>query len=160
MRTKSPMRIPLHLPRRSWGQSITTRCLATVSITNNTKAAGDISSVFPSLSGTKSQPLPSRFAELKARLIRGNEEQLTQSWQRLLESLQGETETIKASGSEIIPEIAFHDLNNVLARTKFGDKLRKRGVALIRGVVSEREALDWKELILRYIRSNSSTKGR
>ncbi|KAI4166084.1 MAG: hypothetical protein LQ342_000515 [Letrouitia transgressa] len=97
--------------------------------------------------------------QLKARLIRGNEEQLTQSWQRLLESLQGETETIKASGSEIIPEIAFHDLNNVLARTKFGDKLRKRGVALIRGVVSEREALDWKELILRYIRSNSSTKG-
>ncbi|KAL9043675.1 MAG: hypothetical protein Q9214_003144 [Letrouitia sp. 1 TL-2023] len=107
----------------------------------------------------RSQPLPSRFAELKARLIRGNGEQLTQSWQRLLKSLQGETETIKASGSKIIPEIAFHDLSNVLSRTEFRDKLRKRGVAVIRGVVSEREALDWKELLQRYIRSNSSTKG-
>lgn len=154
------MRIPLYLPRRSWSQSITTRCLATVSNTINAKAAGDISSVFPSLSGTKNQPLPPRFAELKARLIRGNEEQLIRSWQRLLESLQGETETIKVSGSGIVPEIAFHDLENILARTKFRDKLRKRGVAVIRGVVSEREALEWKELLQRYIRSNTSTKGR
>lgn len=66
-----------------------------------TKEAGDISSVFPSLSGKKPDPLPPRFAELKKSLIRGNEEALTDSWHRLLSSLKREIEEIRSEGSDV-----------------------------------------------------------
>ena len=124
------------------------------------KPAGDISSVFPSLSGAVSAPLPPRFADLKRQLIHGHEDQLRDSWQRLLAKLREETEVIKALGSRVVPELSFRDLDNVEKRTTFRDKLRNRGVAVIRGVVAEQEALDWKELTKRYIQNNPTTKGK
>ncbi len=125
-----------------------------------TKAAGDISSVFPSLSGATSPPLPPRFADLKRRLIHGHEDALRDSWQRLLPDLRQETEVIKTLGSRVIPELKFKHMHDVNKRTTFRDELHKRGVAIIRGVVSEKEALDCKELVKRYIQANPSTKGR
>ena len=124
------------------------------------KPTGDISSVFPSLSGLQSPPLPSRFADLKKRLIQGNEDRVRDSWHRLLAELGREIDVIKALGSKIIPELEFRDMHNMEKRTTFRDGLRKRGVGLIRGVVSEKEALGWKELVKRYIQTNPSTKGR
>lgn len=125
------------------------------------KAAGDISSVFPSLKpDNATSPLPPRFADLKRRLIQGHEDRLQDSWYRLLADLREETEVIRALGSAVIPELAFADMNDIEKRTKFRDQLRKRGVAIIRGVVSEREALGWKELLKRYIQNNPSTKGK
>lgn len=125
------------------------------------KAAGDISSVFPSLKpDATSPPLPPRFAELKRRLIQGHEDRVQESWHRLLAELRDEIAVIQATGSSIIPEIAFKDLHNIEKRTTFRDQLHKRGIAIVRGVVSQREALGWKELVQRYIRANPSTKGR
>lgn len=125
------------------------------------KDAGDISSVFPSLKpGTVSPPLPQRFADLKSRLIQGHEDRLWESWNRLLADLRDENAVIKALGSAVIPELNFWDMHDIEKRTRFRDQLRKRGVAVIRGVVTEREALGWKELIQRYIQTNASTKGR
>ena len=124
------------------------------------KPVGDISSVFPSLSGAVSAPLPPRFADLKRQLIHGHEDQLRDSWQRLLAKLREETEVIKALGSRVVPELSFRDLDNVEKRTTFRDELRNRGVAVIRGVVAEQEALDWKELTKRYIQNNPTTKGK
>lgn len=123
------------------------------------KPTGDISSVFPSLSGAVSPPLPSRFADLKSRLIRGHEDDLQGSWNRLLSELQREIKVVKLLGSNIVPEISFANLDNEQKRVTFGKELQKRGVAVIRHVVTEREALDWKELAKRYIESNPSTKG-
>lgn len=128
--------------------------------TSPAKAAGDISSVFPSLSGATSPPLPPRFADLKRRLISGHEDAVEKSWQRLLADLRKETEIIKALGSKVIPELDFRYMHDLEKRTRFRDELHKRGVAIIRGVVSEKEALDWKELVKRYIQTNPSTKGR
>ena len=124
------------------------------------KPAGDISSVFPSLSGVQSPPLAPRFADLKRRLIQGHEDRVRGSWHRLLADLRQETDVIKALGSKVIPELEFKDMHNMEKRTTFRDGLRKRGVGLIRGVVSEREALGWKELAKRYIQTNPSTRGR
>ena len=146
-----------------------TRCLHTTPFlqvaaanTQSTNAAGDISSVFPSLSGAVTLPLPPRFAALKQRLIRGHENAVHESWRRLLADLQRETEVIKSAGSSIIPEISFSDVkyDNIPKMTAFRDRLKKRGVAIIRGVVSEQEALGWKELVKRYIQMNPRVTGR
>ncbi|KAI4123466.1 MAG: hypothetical protein LQ341_007197 [Variospora aurantia] len=143
------------------GTTIHVRSVATTTTSTSTspKPAGDISSVFPSLSGTASPPLPPRFADLKRRLIRGHEPRVQDSWRRLLVALQQQRQEITALGSAIVPEINFWDLSDVPKRTRFRDGLHKRGVAVIRGVVPENEALDWKELLRRYIRTNPSTKG-
>ena len=136
------------------------RTIASVSTKAFTKPSGDISSVFPSLSGATAPPLPQRFANLKAQLIQGHEEVLIDSWHRLLSDLREEREYIKNLGSKVVPEIAFKDLDNVVERTVFGNELQKHGVAVVRGVVTEQEALNWKELVTRYVRSNPQTKGR
>ena len=67
-----------------------------------TKAAGDISSVFPSLRPDyKPEPLPSRFKDLKLRYFEQNEEVLKQSWKRLLPSMEEEVHKIKSKGSDV-----------------------------------------------------------
>lgn len=144
------------------GSRTTHRChIATqTSTTPSSKAAGDISSVFPSLSDNIASPLPHRFAALKARLVAGHEDKLRASWHELLESLKREKEIIRSRGSALIPEIEYRDIDDPQKRTKFRDSLRQRGVAVIRAVVSEREALDWKELLLRYIKTNPGVRGR
>jgi Protein of unknown function (DUF1479) len=63
------------------------------------RPAGDISSVFPSLSGRKSEALPPRFADLKSYYLRKNQDRIQESWARLLLSLHEEVETVKAKGS-------------------------------------------------------------
>lgn len=126
----------------------------------SSKPSGDISSVFPSLSGDASPPLPLRFVDLKKRLIHGHESHVEASWHRLLAALQHQRQEIQALGSRVIPEINFWDLSDVAKRTGFRDALHKRGVAVIRGVVTEKEALNWKELVERYIKTNPSTRGK
>lgn len=133
---------------------------ATTTFAHASKPAGDISSVFPSLSGAQSPPLPPRFTDLKRRLIQGHEDGVRDSWHRLLGDLRHEIDVIKALGSRVIPELEFSHMHDMEKRTAFRDGLRKRGVGLIRGVVSEREALGWEELVKRYIQTNPSTKGR
>lgn len=73
-----------------------------------TKDTGDISSVFPSLSGKTADPLPSRFSELKKSLIRGNEDAVAASWQRLVESLKKEIVQIRSEGSTVCPSFGEH----------------------------------------------------
>ena len=66
-----------------------------------TKDAGDISSVFPSLSGKEAVPLPARFSDLKKRLIQGNENAVKASWVRLLANLKSEIDEIKTQGNAV-----------------------------------------------------------
>ncbi|KAL1612171.1 hypothetical protein SLS60_000395 [Paraconiothyrium brasiliense] len=120
------------------------------------KRAGDISDAFASLSGQQFVPLAPEYADLKARLIKGNEEAIRQSWERLLKDLREEIPLIVEKGSKIIPEIDFKDIDH--APEDFSKELRKRGVAVVRGVVSEQEALGWKESLREYIKANPQTK--
>ncbi|KAL4889772.1 hypothetical protein BDV59DRAFT_210063 [Aspergillus ambiguus] len=117
---------------------------------------GDISSVFVSLSGKENAPLSQRFAEQKKRLIAGREDQVKASWDRLLHQLREEVQLIEERGSDIIPSIDFKDIHN--APKKFQNELRKRGVAVVRGVVPEHEARAYKEEIESYARANPGTK--
>jgi hypothetical protein len=115
---------------------------------------GDISSVFSSLSGADAIPLPDRFATVKQDLIHDNETAITASWSRLLKTLRSEIDQISTIGSPIIPEIEFSEITNHSRVLPFENGLRKRGAAVIRGVVSESEALAWKHEIRDYIAKN------
>ncbi|GAB1199302.1 hypothetical protein APSETT444_008648 [Aspergillus pseudonomiae] len=117
---------------------------------------GDISSVFVSLSGKEETPLPPRFAHQKRRLIAGREDEIERSWHRLLHTLKDEVRLIHQRGSDIIPSIEFKDIH--AAPKTFRDELRKRGVAVIRGVVPEHEARAYKDEIEDYVKANPGTK--
>jgi len=65
------------------------------------KTGGDISSVFPSLSGISPPPLPGRYAELKRLFTAGRERVLSESWERLLLDLEKETAVVKRFGSDV-----------------------------------------------------------
>lgn len=161
-RTTSPHLRPVATTATSTSTSskrVTFPVRSATSTATSPKPTGDISSVFPSLSSTSPPPLPPRFADLKKRLIHCHEPSIQASWTRLLAALQQQRQEIKVLGSTIVPEINFWELSDVGKRTKFRDALHKRGVAVIRGVVSEKEALEWKELVQRYIRTNPSTRG-
>lgn len=132
------------------------RWLATAT-ENTPKKEGDISSVFRSLSGGDSaETLPQRFADVKHELIK-DKYALQDSWNRLLVRLKDETEYIKSQGSKCVPVIDFADIKN--PTKEFDTALRKRGVAVIRQVVPEKEAREYKEEVEKYIAANPNTKG-
>lgn len=119
---------------------------------------GDISSVFASLGGGEATPLPDRFADIKTNIIRGREPAIQASWSRLLKALRSEIDHISSVGPDIIPSIEFSEISNQSRVQPFTAALKKRGAAVIRGVVEPEVALGWKEDIRSYIRANPSTK--
>jgi effector-binding domain-containing protein len=90
-------------------------------------------------------------------LIQGNEGAVAASWKRLLEQLAVENETVKQRGPDIIPQIQFKDLQN--PSQEFIADIKKRGVAVIRGVVPENEARGYKNEVEEYVKLNPWTKG-
>lgn len=121
------------------------------------KREGDISDSFASLSGVKDVPLPDQFRVLKASLAAGREENIIASWDRLLERLKVENEIVATKGSKVIPEIRYDHLEEDLRNSR--EEIKKRGAAIIRGVVPEDEARGYKFELDEYIRKNPQTKG-
>ncbi|QIW97436.1 hypothetical protein AMS68_002954 [Peltaster fructicola] len=130
------------------------RSLATAVQTE--KREGDISAAFASLSGLQFKPLDQRFASVKAELVKGNEQGISDSWVRLLESLQKEIPLIAEKKSGVIPQIDFKDIGS--SNDHFRDELRKRGVAVVRNVLPQNEALALKDELKQYIGLNPHTK--
>lgn len=120
------------------------------------KREGNIADSFVSLSGDARPPLPQRFLDLKKTLIHGHEDRVISSWKRLLAELKRENEIIAREGPQIIPSLDFQNLDADL--TKLRDELKKRGVAVIRGVLPEDEARSFKGDIEEYVRQNPHTK--
>jgi len=139
-----------------------------------TKDAGDISSVFPSLSGKPADPLPPRFSALKKLLIRGNEDAICASWQRLVSSLEIEIDEIAHRGSEVggnniprlsvstthwsvlqvIPSIEYHDVVSGTIPPRQLETVRHRGAAVIRNLLPRQQALDLKSQAQEYVAAN------
>ncbi|KAK6223916.1 hypothetical protein LQW54_000060 [Pestalotiopsis sp. IQ-011] len=120
------------------------------------KREGDISDSFASLSGTAYKPLPQKFLDLKKRLIRGNEDAVEASWGRLLGQLKIENEIVAREGPNAVPSIEFKDLDSNIAVLR--SELKKRGVAVIRGVVPEDEARRYKTDLEEYVEKNPHTR--
>ncbi|QDS70734.1 hypothetical protein FKW77_002998 [Venturia effusa] len=117
------------------------------------KRAGDISDAFASLSGGKPAPLDARFATLKKRLIAGHEDAVIKSWNRLLDHLRFEVATVSKKRSAIIPIISYSDIKRG-ANSSFKRQHKERGVCVIRDVISEQEALEYKDNLRSYIAAN------
>lgn len=96
--------LSLRLPIRNLAAATSKR---SVVIPATQKPAGDISSVFPSLSGVASAPLQPRFATLKSKFLKGNEEQLQASWDRLTKALKREVEEIGEMGTKVCYSFFF-----------------------------------------------------
>lgn len=144
--------LPLRLPQRR-----TVMMGAAAAAAHAPKKEGDISSVFVSLSGAAREPLPDRFRALKRELVAGHEDAVVRSWGRLLRALRAENEAVERGGPGVIPSVEFGDLEADVARLK--GEIRKRGAAVVRGVVDEKEARSYKEEVEEYVRKNPSTKG-
>ncbi|KAI9872884.1 MAG: hypothetical protein M1830_001089, partial [Pleopsidium flavum] len=81
---------------------------------------------------------------------------LKHGWNRLLKTLRSEIEVIKNLGTAAIPQLDFQDIENV--PVQFREDFKKTGVAVIRGVVSQEEALEYKSDVQDYIRVNPHTR--
>lgn len=131
------------------------RSLAT---SNQGKKEGTIADAFASLSGQKFEALDPRFIAVKAELIKGNEDAVKASWDRLLLRLQEEVRTIQQLGSTVVPQIDFADIDS--PSDHFSREYRKRGCAVIKGAIPQEEVLRMKEELKEYIKTNPSTKGK
>ncbi|KAJ8119267.1 hypothetical protein O1611_g10644 [Lasiodiplodia mahajangana] len=127
------------------------------SIQSQVKREGNIADSFVSLSGGDQPPLPQRFLDLKKSLVAGHEDKIIASWQRLLAQLKRENSILAREGSKVIPSLEFANLDADLERLR--SEIKKRGVAVIRGVAPEKEARAYKSDIEEYVRQNPSTKG-
>lgn len=121
-----------------------------------TKREGNISDFFASLSGGNRPPLPERFLDLKKSLVAGHEAQVIASWPRLLARLKQENAILAKEGSKVIPTLEFATLDEDLTRLR--SEVKKRGAAVVRGVIPETEARAYKSDIEEYVRQNPSTK--
>lgn len=143
-----------HIARR---QTHSSKALSAAVARPDGRKEGDISSVFRSLSGGADEQLDARYADLKQRLLGVNKEALIASWDRLLERLREEIQTIHDQGSSVIPQIDFKDIQQ--PSKDFKNALERRGVAVIRGVIPEHEARDYKAEVEAYVKANPWTKG-
>jgi hypothetical protein len=153
LRTIQTLRTPSRLSKLRWSNQ-----LRTVATAASGKAEGTIADSFASLSGQQFEALEPRFANVKENLIRGNEQAVKASWDRLLLTLKDEVQEIKRLGSSIVPQIDFKDID--APSEHFSSEYRKRGVAVIKGAIPEAEALQMKEDLREYIKANPQTKSK
>ncbi|KJR83588.1 uncharacterized protein SPSK_10985 [Sporothrix schenckii 1099-18] len=123
------------------------------------KREGDISDSFASLSGLNATPLPDRYRQLKLSLVADHDEaQIVASWHRLLDVLRTENDTIARLGPDVIPSLRFSHLEEDLKAKH--EELKKRGVAVVRGVIPRDEARAYKDQIEAYVAENKeATRG-
>ncbi|KAI0198877.1 hypothetical protein F4808DRAFT_247627 [Astrocystis sublimbata] len=108
--------------------------------------------------GTQPVPLPSRFASLKGRLVKGHESALEDSWRRLILALRDEIKHIDEHRTELIPSIDFTSINDSAKVTPFEASLKRHGIGVIRGVVPAEDAGHWVEETKKYLETKHEFK--
>ncbi|KAH8652120.1 hypothetical protein BX600DRAFT_527284 [Xylariales sp. PMI_506] len=126
----------------------------------NTRAPnreGDISDAFAAFGGKEPDPLPDRYRLRKLELVNGHEDSIIAGWERLLKVLQKENQIVAQKGVSVIPEVRFSNLDGDIAQNR--EEIKRRGVAVVRGVIPEDEARSYKFEIEDYVRQNPQTRG-
>ncbi|KAL0955494.1 hypothetical protein HGRIS_001734 [Hohenbuehelia grisea] len=133
-------------------QSRHVRHASTTSTSRAPKEEGSISAIFTTLTDEAHVELPARFAKLKQEMWNDG---LRQSWKEVLGELEHAVEEVAAKGQDIIPQIAYADLQKGLAGEQAA-AVKKAGVVVVKGAVSKEEALGWKQDIKDYAAANVS----
>lgn len=133
------------------------------------KESGTIASVFATLSGgSLSDSLPERFGTLKKSLVtsEAHAKALHQAWNEICNSLEKETQEIIHHGADLIPVVQYpgdkaNGVNSIheWLDDKSIEAIKKRGTVIIKGVVSQEEALGYKQSVRDYVAANPQTKG-
>ncbi|KAL5511380.1 hypothetical protein ACEPAH_4596 [Sanghuangporus vaninii] len=107
------------------------------------------------LENNKPNSLPLRFVDLKRSIVPQDEEsktRLTTAWNDLLGELRAFVEEIKAQGSSIIPQVEFSDLQKL--EPERVEEIKRRGAVLIKNVVGDEQAKEWKEELKKFVKVN------
>ncbi|ODM95117.1 hypothetical protein Ocin01_11564 [Orchesella cincta] len=121
----------------------------------SSKKPGSILSAFKS---DKDEELPEKYLSLKQELLNTNnlKDKLANSWTRLVKEIENETKEIKRLGPNVIPQVEFSDIskNGGTFPQNIAEEVRKRGMVVIRNVVPQDEALEYKEKVKEYIQNH------
>ncbi|EXJ91449.1 hypothetical protein A1O1_04561 [Capronia coronata CBS 617.96] len=107
--------------------------------------------------------LEQRFAELKREIIKPElEEAVSASYVRLKAALADEVERISKAQQSAVPEIAWSEVvaNGGRIPDELAERVRHTGCLIFRGLVSEEQALAWKEELRDYTKRHSAVGGR
>jgi hypothetical protein len=123
------------------------------------KVEGDISSVFASLAGDKTDALPARFAELKREIIGQHGDAILASWKRLIPVVEAKVREANERGPSIFPEVQFADIvNNNVDDARIA-RIKRTGVCIIRNAIPQTETTEILADVRKYIKANPTTKG-
>ncbi|KAG8988850.1 hypothetical protein FRB94_002186 [Tulasnella sp. JGI-2019a] len=117
---------------------------------------GDISK-FAKSAGAKVVNLTPQYAELKQSIVGSSPEahqHLRESFANLLEAIKAGVEEIKSRGSDVVPEASFTEVTSKGSDGAWIEEVKRRGVVVVRDVVDDEEALEWKEKLKRYVEAN------
>ncbi|CAL8144552.1 unnamed protein product [Orchesella dallaii] len=118
----------------------------------STRKPGNIISAFKA---NTDESILERYPPLKQELLNANnlKEKLIDSWTRLTKEIENETEEIKRLGPNVIPQVEFSEIakNGGTFPQDVAKEVKKRGMVVIRNVVSEQEALQYKKDVKEYI---------
>ncbi|WWC97020.1 hypothetical protein V866_003897 [Kwoniella sp. B9012] len=121
---------------------------------------GDISSVFASLSGEASKPLPARFGELKEKIIGDevNQRALVESWSRLTKRLSEVAEEADRKKQDCIPQVTYEEFTRSPSSNTI-EAIKRSGSLIVKNVIERETAERWLKDIEKYIKDNPSVKG-
>lgn len=122
-------------------------------MTSRSKPAGDISSVFSHLGGKNDNVMDEKFIALKKEIAPQNPNVLTKAWERLLQDFEKASVDVAQQGSAYIPTVTMAEIeaNNGAFPPHIAELVKSRGCCVIRNVIPEQEARNYKQNIVDYI---------
>ncbi|KAI0775032.1 DUF1479-domain-containing protein [Trametes elegans] len=105
-------------------------------------------------------PCPPRLVELKKEIAGAYpdfEARATKAWGEILQELDKVTKEIANGGSQNVPEVQFSELGS-LSPERVAE-IKRKGSVVIRDVVDDAEASEWKEWLREYVTKNPDIEG-
>lgn len=108
-----------------------------------------------------SEALPPRFLDLKKEIASSYPdfaERATKTWTGILEQLRKVNVDIAKAGSDYIPQVNFADLNKLTEQDI--EKIKRRGSVVIRDVVDDAQAIQWRKSLEEFVKANPDVEGK
>ena len=124
---------------------------------SNPAKGGDVGDYFTSL-GAEDITLPPEFATLKENLAAGIKN-FSESWERLIKSLENGIQEIQDKQHNIIPQIQYEAVVTNNGFFPNASEIRKRGAVVVKNVIPNNEVVAFEEELKEYLRKNPNYSG-